>query len=162
MHFTTPALLALLSATLTIAAPTAHDDKKWQHKEKYNKDCDEDWKKKWEDDKWRKSEKLFYFSNSYYVKAIPDQVIATNGTAVPGQQGARGIFKYGINVDENTICYVCQVTICPISILIVPEHHTKRRNRQLLFASHYCHAHSRGRGGQVGSTPYRSCQPKGT
>lgn len=107
MHFTAPALLALLSATLTVAAPTSGSH--W-NKDKYNKDCAEDWKQKWEDDKWRKSEKLFYFDTHFYVKATADEVIANNGTAVPGQPGARGIFKYGINVAENTICYVSHPT----------------------------------------------------
>ncbi|KAH7071724.1 hypothetical protein FB567DRAFT_209779 [Paraphoma chrysanthemicola] len=99
MHFSAPALLALLTASVAVAAPTNGGDK-------YKKDCDQDWEKKWKNDDWKKSEKLFYFSSSYYVKATPDQVVnATSGLLVPGQPGAQGIFKYGINVEENTICY---------------------------------------------------------
>lgn len=97
MYFSTPTVLALLSATLAVAAPTASKD--------YKTDCKKDWDNKWENDKWEKDEKLFYFDKEFIVKATPDKVIATNGTAVPGQPGARGIFKYGINVAENTICY---------------------------------------------------------
>lgn len=98
MHFSTPTVLAVLSATLAAAAPTAHIID-------YLTDCKDDWEQKWENDNWEKNEKLFYFNSEFIVKATPDQVIANNGTAVPGQPGARGIFKYGINVDENTICY---------------------------------------------------------
>lgn len=108
MLFTAPAILALLSATVAVAAPTASPGNKPSHYnwDKYNKDCDEDWDKKWKGEGWKKTEKLFYFDAEYVVKATPDQVIANNGTAVSGQPGAKGIFKYGINVHENTICYV--------------------------------------------------------
>jgi hypothetical protein len=93
MYFTTPTILALLSATLTVAVPTAgHSD--------YKTDCKKDW-----DNKWMKDEKLFYFDAEYVVKATPGQVIANTGAPAPGQPGAKGLFKYGINVAENTICY---------------------------------------------------------
>ncbi|KAL6706041.1 hypothetical protein ACN47E_006143 [Coniothyrium glycines] len=98
MHFTTP--LILLGATLAVAAP--HGDYK---KEEYKKGCKKDWDNKWENDAWEKDEKLFYFDKEFIVKATPNTIIANNGTAVPGQPGARGIFKYGINIPENTICY---------------------------------------------------------
>jgi hypothetical protein len=104
MHFTIPALLAVLSATVVVAAPTI--DYKPYNKEKYNKDCAKDWKDKWESDEWKKTESLFYFDSEYNVKAVPEEVIATTGVPTPGQPGAKGIFKYGINVAENTICYV--------------------------------------------------------
>ena len=97
MLFTTPAILALLSATVAVAAPTKGDH--------YKQDCKKDWENKWENDNWEKDEKLFYFDAEYVVKATPDQVISTAGASVPGQPHARGIFKYGINVAENTICY---------------------------------------------------------
>ena len=96
MHFTAPALLAVLSASVAIAAPTPGDHKPSYNKDQYNKDCKEDWKK---------HEKIFYFDAEYYVKATPDQVVNNSGVATPGQPGAKGIFKYGINVAENTICY---------------------------------------------------------
>jgi hypothetical protein len=110
MYFTAPALLALLSATVAVAAPAAHkgDDKPYYNKDKYNKDCQDDWEKKWKNDEWKKDENLFYYNAEYYVKATPDQVISQAGAPVPGQPGAKGIFKYGINVAENTICYVSQ------------------------------------------------------
>jgi hypothetical protein len=113
MHFTAPAMLAILSATVAVAAPTAGSDygsdyRPYHNKDKYNDNYDEDWKSKWDNDGWKKSEKLFYFDTEYYVKATPDQVIGTDGAPAPGQPGARGIFKYGINVPENTICYVSQ------------------------------------------------------
>jgi hypothetical protein len=105
MHFTAPALLAILSATVAVAAPTDSYKPHYNH-EKYEKDCDDDWENKWKGEEWKKSESLFYFDSEYYVKATPDQVIATSGAPAPGQPGAKGIFKYGINVEENTICYV--------------------------------------------------------
>jgi hypothetical protein len=103
MHFTAPTILAIFSAAVAVAAPTAGAD---YNKDEYNKDCDDDWESKWKNDEWKKSEKLFYFDAEYYVKATPDQVIATTGVPAPGQPGAKGIFKYGINIEENTICYV--------------------------------------------------------
>jgi hypothetical protein len=116
MYFTTPALLALLSATVAVAAPAANkgDNKPYYNKDKYNKDCQDDWEKKWKSDEWKKDENLFYYDAEYYVKATPDQVIATDGKATPGQPGAKGIFKYGINVAENTICYVSSAIISNI------------------------------------------------
>jgi hypothetical protein len=112
MHFSAAAALAILSATVAVAAPTTDNHKpkpqpkQYHDKEKYNKDCKEDWEHKWQNDDWKKNENLFYFDAEYYVKATPDQVIATTGAAAPGQPGAKGIFKYAINVAENTICYV--------------------------------------------------------
>merc|ERR1712137_471759 len=82
MHFTTPALLALISTPLAFAAPSGS-------KSDYKSD-------------WKKDEKLFYFDAEYVVKATPDQVIATTGAPAPGQPGAKGLFKYGINIAENT------------------------------------------------------------
>lgn len=102
MHFTTP--LLLLGATLAVAAPAPTNYEAPKPVE-YKKECKKDWEQKWKDDKWKKDEKLFYFNAEYYVKATPDQVIANSGAPAPGQPGARGIFKYGINVPENTICY---------------------------------------------------------
>jgi hypothetical protein len=100
MHFTTPALLALISTPLAFAAPSGS-------KSDYKSDCKKDWDAKWNshDNSWKKNEKLFYFDAEYVVKATPDQVIATTGAPAPGQPGAKGLFKYGINIAENTICY---------------------------------------------------------
>jgi hypothetical protein len=100
MHFTTPALLALISTPLAFAAPSGS-------KHDYKTDCKKDWDAKWnaKDNSWKKNEKLFYFDAEYVVKATPDTVIATTGAPAPGQPGAKGLFKYGINIAENTICY---------------------------------------------------------
>ena len=106
MLFTAPALLAILSASVAVAAPTPGDHKPSYNKDQYKKDCKADWEQKWKGDGWKKDEKLFYFDAEYYVKATPDEVISTAGAPTPGQPGAKGIFKYGINVAENTICYV--------------------------------------------------------
>ena len=111
MHFSAPAFIALLTATLAIAAPSAEPNNKWadkyKDKKQYIKDCKKDLDDKWKqkDDHWKKNEKLFYFDAEYVVKATPDQVIATTGAPAPGQPGAKGLFKYGINIAENTICY---------------------------------------------------------
>jgi hypothetical protein len=78
MHFST-AFIALL-VTTAVAVPT------------WDKNC--------------KDDSVFSFDKVFVVKADPNQV--RNGTtSVPGQPGAKGLFKYGINVAENTICYVC-------------------------------------------------------
>jgi hypothetical protein len=105
MHFTAPALLAVLSASVAVAVPTPGDHKPSYNKDQYKKDCKEDWDHKWQNDEWKKTEKLFYFDKEFYVKATPDEVISTAGVPTPGQPGAKGIFKYGINIAENTICY---------------------------------------------------------
>jgi hypothetical protein len=84
---------------LVFAAPTQTSD--------YKESCKKDFDKLWNshDKKWWKKEKLFYFDAEYVVKATPDQVIANTGAPTPGEPGARGLFKYGINIAENTICY---------------------------------------------------------
>jgi hypothetical protein len=151
MLFTTPTLLAFLSATLAVAAPTASPDYKpsYHNRDKYNKDCDDDWDKKWKGDGWKKTEKLFYFDAEYVVKATPDQVIANNGTATPGQPGAKGIFKYGINVQENTICYV-GLSTSNTSITALTnqtEHHALRCHWQLQLPCRHCNPYPRGREG---------------
>jgi hypothetical protein len=106
MHFTTSALLLSAIASVAVAAPTKGDHKPAYNKDEYKKDCKKDWEHKWENDAWKKDEKLFYFDSEIFVKATPDQVVNNSGIATPGQPGAKGIFKYGINVAENTICYV--------------------------------------------------------
>ena len=99
MHFPTPALVALLAAPLAVAAPTQASD--------YKESCKKDFDKVWNshDDKWWKKEKTFYFDAEYVVKATPDQVIANSGVPTPGENGARCLFKSGINVAETVICY---------------------------------------------------------
>ena len=99
MRSTTLPLLALLASPLAFAAPTPTPD--------YQADCKKEWDDLWDshDNNWWKKEKLFSFDAEYVIKATPDQVIANGGSPAPGQPGARGLFKYGINIAENTICY---------------------------------------------------------
>lgn len=104
MHFSAPAFITLLTAALAVAAPTD----KAADKKAYIKDCKKDLENKWnqKNDDWKKKEKLFYFDAEYVVMATPDQVINTTQIPAPGQPGAKGLFKYGINIADNTICYV--------------------------------------------------------
>ncbi|KAK7187821.1 hypothetical protein DPSP01_010865 [Paraphaeosphaeria sporulosa] len=104
MHISAPAFIALIAASLTIAAPTNTNP---SHKKSYLEDCEKDLNEKWNrpTSTWKKHERLFDFDAFYIVKATPDQVINTTQTPAPGQPGAKGLFKYGINVAENTICY---------------------------------------------------------
>jgi hypothetical protein len=106
MHLATP--LMLLTAALAVAAPTADPNNKGNDKKGYISDCKKDLDNKWnqKNDDWKKNEKLFYFDAEYIVKATPDQVINTTQIPAPGQPGAKGLFKYGINIADNTICYV--------------------------------------------------------
>jgi hypothetical protein len=106
MLFATSALLLSAVASLTVATPLPGNHKPSYNMDKYNKDCKDDWEQKWKNDAWKKDEKIFYFDAEYYVKATPDQVINNSNVSAPGQPGAKGLFKYGINVAENTICYV--------------------------------------------------------
>lgn len=47
----------------------------------------------------------FKFTSTYKVWATPDQVVNTNNTFTGGLPGAKGLYKYGINSDENVICF---------------------------------------------------------
>ncbi|KAF9695463.1 hypothetical protein EKO04_006420 [Ascochyta lentis] len=107
MYFSAPAFITLLTAALAVAAPTAEPNYKATDKKTYIKDCKKDLDDKWnqKNDDWKKNEKLFYFDAEYVVKATPDQVINTSQVPAPGQPGAKGLFKYGINIADNTICY---------------------------------------------------------
>jgi hypothetical protein len=111
MHFSTTTIVALLSAATALAAPAANAEplnfrQSTQAKKQYIKDCKKDFDYKWSHDGWKNNEKVFYFDTEYIVKATPDQVIASDQTPAPGEPGAKGLFKYGINIAENTICYV--------------------------------------------------------
>lgn len=99
MYFTAPAIIALLTTPLALAAPAAASD--------YKESCEKDFDKLWnsQDKFWWKKEKTFHFDAQYIIKATPDQVVANSGVPTPGEPGARGLFKYGINIAENTICY---------------------------------------------------------
>ncbi|KAJ4364747.1 hypothetical protein N0V95_000694 [Ascochyta clinopodiicola] len=106
MYFSAPAFITLLTAALAVAAPTSEHNKATD-KKAYIKDCKKDLDNKWnqKNDDWKKDEKLFYFDAEYVVKATPEQVINTTQVPAPGQPGAKGLFKYGINIADNTICY---------------------------------------------------------
>ncbi|KAI8304112.1 hypothetical protein K4K59_012931 [Colletotrichum sp. SAR11_240] len=47
----------------------------------------------------------FHFTSTYHVVATPDQVVDNNNTATGGLAGAIGYFNYGINSQEDVICY---------------------------------------------------------
>ncbi|KAI9889087.1 MAG: hypothetical protein M1814_005811 [Vezdaea aestivalis] len=56
------------------------------------------------DDKYLSNGSPFHFAKTFHVTATPDQVI--NGTVrTPGQPGAKGIYKFGIAPQSNTICF---------------------------------------------------------
>lgn len=77
----------------------------------------------------------FTFTSTYEVKATGKQVIGTDGVPAPGPDSSSGIFRYGINSDLNTICYVsCQGGDEEASTRtdIRTEHHTFQCRRGLL------------------------------
>jgi len=47
----------------------------------------------------------FEFTSDYRVIATPGQVVDTNNVRTGGLPGAIGFYNYGINSDENVICY---------------------------------------------------------
>ncbi|CAA9960792.1 CHRD domain containing protein [Pyrenophora teres f. maculata] len=82
MHFTTTVIAGLVAAPLALAAPSILSGSILSG-----------------------GVRSAYFDAEYTINATPDQVIATTGESVPGQPGASGVFRYGINVAENVICY---------------------------------------------------------
>ncbi|KAL5394341.1 hypothetical protein PMIN03_003669 [Paraphaeosphaeria minitans] len=103
MHISAPAFVALMAAALTLAAPTEPNP---SHRKTSLEDGKKDLSGKGKgNSNWKKHEKIFHFDATYIVKATPEQVINTTQTPAPGQPGAKGLFKYAINVAENTICY---------------------------------------------------------
>lgn len=101
MYFSTSAFVALLAAAFASAAPTAESNSQVVDSA-HIRDIKTTLGNLWN----QKNEKVFYFDAEYIVKATPDQVINTNQVPEPGQPGAKGLFKYGINIADNTICYV--------------------------------------------------------
>ncbi|GAA5898690.1 CHRD domain-containing protein [Sporobolomyces salmoneus] len=97
MRFSTALLVAALPA-LAAAAPL-NDGKKWDYKESHHKDAMD------------LNSKVFDFSSTYVAYASPDQIINNNQTAVPGEEGASGVFKFGIVASEEVICYSIAVEI---------------------------------------------------
>ncbi|KAI9158026.1 hypothetical protein HJFPF1_06012 [Paramyrothecium foliicola] len=47
----------------------------------------------------------FDFTSTYTVIATPDQVVDANNTYTGGLEGAKGIYRFGINSHDNVICY---------------------------------------------------------
>jgi hypothetical protein len=50
------------------------------------------------------------FTSTLSVTATPDEVIASDGSAAPGQTGASGDFRFRIAADEEIICYAITLT----------------------------------------------------
>ncbi|CAN8101535.1 unnamed protein product [Discula destructiva] len=57
------------------------------------------------EDKGKDYDDIFVFTSTYKVWATPQQVVNMTNGFTGGLAGAKGLFKYGINSDENTICY---------------------------------------------------------
>ncbi len=92
MQFSTAALAALF-ATSVVASPTWGSGGDWKDSEAGA--CENGYE----------PESVFSFDQTIIVQADPDQV--RDGTQpAPGQPCAKGLFKFGINVEHNTICYV--------------------------------------------------------
>jgi len=49
--------------------------------------------------------KTDYFTSTYVVIATPDQVVDSENQFTGGLEGAKGIYKFGINSKDDTICY---------------------------------------------------------
>lgn len=52
----------------------------------------------------------FEFTSTYEIVATPDQVVDANNTFTGGLKGAKGLYKFGINSNENVICYNITLT----------------------------------------------------
>ncbi|GAA5946559.1 hypothetical protein JCM3765_000295 [Sporobolomyces pararoseus] len=92
-----PAILLAAFPLLSNAVPLSARDNDKSHKEHYSGNALDG--------------KVFDFSSTYVAYATPDQVINNNQTAVPGEEGASGVFKYGIVASEEVICYSIAVEI---------------------------------------------------
>lgn len=75
--------------------------KDYEHCNEYKDDDDKD-------DKYHK-DFPFDFTSTLIAYAGPDQVINNNQTAVYGLPGGYGLFQFGLNSEQDVICYVCQV-----------------------------------------------------
>lgn len=52
-----------------------------------------------------KADGPFHFTSTYSVVASPDQVVDSENEFTGGLEGCTGMFNFGINADENVICY---------------------------------------------------------
>merc|ERR1712080_346479 len=64
------------------------------------------WGQKWGNKQEEVAKKgPFKFTSTYEVKATPDQVVDATNAYTGGLAGASGLYKFGLNSDENVICY---------------------------------------------------------
>ncbi|KAK8849373.1 hypothetical protein IAR55_004705 [Kwoniella newhampshirensis] len=93
--------LALLPLT-ALAAPT--NDKDWKNDHHDDKDAD-----KWDDkhdDKQKYTDAFpFVFTSTIVAYASPDTIVNNSQVAVPGLADGWGQFAFGLNSEENVICY---------------------------------------------------------
>jgi hypothetical protein len=52
----------------------------------------------------------FTFTSTYHVEAKPENVVDSNNNPTGGLEGSSGIFKFGINSNDNVICYNITIT----------------------------------------------------
>ncbi|GAA5824808.1 hypothetical protein JCM5353_006906 [Sporobolomyces roseus] len=107
MRFSSALLVAALPALAAAIPLSARDNdsyKKESHDDSYKMDSHGDAMKDM-------GSNIFDFSSTYVAYASPDQVIANNQTAAPGEEGASGVFRYGIVASEEVICYSIAVEI---------------------------------------------------
>jgi hypothetical protein len=69
------------------------------------------------DDKFDNEHKGKKFTSVWSIKSVPEEVVLANGTAAPGEAGSVGYWNFGINSEEELICWVRS----PL-ILILLEH----------------------------------------
>lgn len=92
----------------------------------YNKDWSKDWKQGWNKGKEIGKCNLpshlpsntqltppppppartpFDFTSTFSILATPDQVVDSNNATTGGLPGAKGLYLFGLNSHQNTICY---------------------------------------------------------
>ncbi|KAI9799992.1 MAG: hypothetical protein M1833_003521 [Piccolia ochrophora] len=86
MQLIIPTLLAVLSAGSTVVATPTYGHKSEHDKSKVNKP-------------------IFDFAKTFFVTATPDQVVNNVSVSAPGEPGAIGYYRFGLQPETNTICY---------------------------------------------------------
>ncbi|KAG7529380.1 hypothetical protein FFLO_05695 [Filobasidium floriforme] len=111
MRFAALALLAL--PALAMAAPSSKRENWGKEKEHDDMHDHKEYDDHHEDKHHEKElvKGVFHFTSTYTAWAGPDQVINNSQVAVPGEPGAYGVYKFGINADEDLICYNISVYI---------------------------------------------------
>jgi len=79
------------------------DDKKYDDKKVDDKKYDD--KKEYDYKEHSLSAFPFHFTSTFHAKAVPNTIIASDGSNVPGQEGAYGLYNFGINSYEEVICF---------------------------------------------------------